>query len=147
MGCLAWSIPFLRNPRRCCKFKLQTAVEDRRHHFFSPHSTTPMSGKLPNYKSSYLLRFHPYPRVKPSARERVIVSLNFISSAAALTTHMVIRPPWKSLTKTLSHLTTGFLHLSCNLPTLTSWGSRYVLNCLSLTPMISGSRQRKAELE
>ncbi|KIM58900.1 hypothetical protein SCLCIDRAFT_1050035 [Scleroderma citrinum Foug A] len=33
------------------------------------------SGKLPNYKSSYLLRFHPYPRVKPSARERVMAAL------------------------------------------------------------------------
>ncbi|KIO11934.1 hypothetical protein M404DRAFT_7200 [Pisolithus tinctorius Marx 270] len=30
------------------------------------------SGKLPNYKSSYLFRFHPYARVKPSARERVM---------------------------------------------------------------------------
>ncbi|KAI6115155.1 hypothetical protein EV401DRAFT_2073768 [Pisolithus croceorrhizus] len=27
------------------------------------------SGKLPNYRSSYLFRFHPYARVKPSARE------------------------------------------------------------------------------
>ncbi|KIM69785.1 hypothetical protein SCLCIDRAFT_19565 [Scleroderma citrinum Foug A] len=33
------------------------------------------SGKLPNYKSSYLLRFHPYPRVRPSARERVMTAL------------------------------------------------------------------------
>ncbi|KAI6142884.1 hypothetical protein BKA82DRAFT_4360720 [Pisolithus tinctorius] len=33
------------------------------------------SGKLPNYKSSYLFRFHPYARVKPSARERVMAVL------------------------------------------------------------------------
>ncbi|KAI6104241.1 hypothetical protein F5141DRAFT_1216771 [Pisolithus sp. B1] len=33
------------------------------------------SGKLPNYKSSYLFRFHPYARVKPSARERVMAAL------------------------------------------------------------------------
>ncbi|KAL4073914.1 hypothetical protein J3A83DRAFT_4371196 [Scleroderma citrinum] len=33
------------------------------------------SGKLPSYRSSYLLRFHPYPRVKPSARERVMAAL------------------------------------------------------------------------
>ncbi|KAI6132310.1 hypothetical protein EDD16DRAFT_1533277, partial [Pisolithus croceorrhizus] len=32
------------------------------------------SGKLPNYKSSYLFRFHPYARVKPSARERVMAA-------------------------------------------------------------------------
>ncbi|KAI6012188.1 hypothetical protein PISMIDRAFT_690252 [Pisolithus microcarpus 441] len=30
------------------------------------------SGKLPNYRSSYLFRFHPYARVKPSARELVM---------------------------------------------------------------------------
>lgn len=29
-------------------------------------------GRLPSYRSSYLLRFHPYARVKPSARERVM---------------------------------------------------------------------------
>ncbi|KIK21399.1 hypothetical protein PISMIDRAFT_681324, partial [Pisolithus microcarpus 441] len=33
------------------------------------------SGKLPNYRSSYLFRFHPYARVKPSARELVMASL------------------------------------------------------------------------
>ncbi|KIM69842.1 hypothetical protein SCLCIDRAFT_19621 [Scleroderma citrinum Foug A] len=33
------------------------------------------SGKLPNYRSSYLLRFHPYPRVKPSACERAMTAL------------------------------------------------------------------------
>ncbi|KAI6045322.1 hypothetical protein EDC04DRAFT_2889108 [Pisolithus marmoratus] len=33
------------------------------------------SGKLPNYRSSYLFRFHPYARVKPSARERVMAAL------------------------------------------------------------------------
>ena len=48
------------------------------------------SGKLPNYRSSYLLRFHPYPRVKPSACERVMVSLIFTWSLAALTTHVLI---------------------------------------------------------
>ena len=31
------------------------------------------TGRLPAYRSSYLLRFHPYPRVKLSARERNIV--------------------------------------------------------------------------
>ncbi|KAI9463005.1 hypothetical protein HD554DRAFT_1046384 [Boletus coccyginus] len=31
-------------------------------------------GRLPAYRSSYLLRFHPYPRTKLSARERVAVS-------------------------------------------------------------------------
>jgi len=31
-------------------------------------------GRLPAYRSSYLLRFHPYPRVKPSTRERVVAS-------------------------------------------------------------------------
>ncbi|KAF8556386.1 hypothetical protein OG21DRAFT_1506660 [Imleria badia] len=29
------------------------------------------TGRLPAYRSSYLLRFHPYPRVKPSTRERI----------------------------------------------------------------------------
>ncbi|KAI6142870.1 hypothetical protein BKA82DRAFT_1000039 [Pisolithus tinctorius] len=29
------------------------------------------SGRLPSYRSSYLFRFHPYTRVRPSARERV----------------------------------------------------------------------------
>lgn len=29
------------------------------------------SGRLPCYRSSYLLRFHPYPRVKPSVQERL----------------------------------------------------------------------------
>ncbi|KAI6115153.1 hypothetical protein EDD16DRAFT_1892796 [Pisolithus croceorrhizus] len=33
------------------------------------------SGKLPNYRSSYLFRFHPYARVKPSARELVMAAL------------------------------------------------------------------------
>ncbi|KAI6132353.1 hypothetical protein EDD17DRAFT_1770422 [Pisolithus thermaeus] len=33
------------------------------------------SGKLPNYRSSYLFRFHPYARVKPSARELVMATL------------------------------------------------------------------------
>ncbi|KAI6003130.1 hypothetical protein EDD15DRAFT_2361014 [Pisolithus albus] len=33
------------------------------------------SGKLPNYRSSYMFRFHPYARVKPSARERVMAAL------------------------------------------------------------------------
>ncbi|KAF8435805.1 hypothetical protein L210DRAFT_3550658 [Boletus edulis BED1] len=31
------------------------------------------TARLPAYRSSYLLRFHPYPRVKPSARERIVV--------------------------------------------------------------------------
>lgn len=45
--------------------------------FFSPSFLryTMDSGKLPNYKSSYLFRFHPYARVKPSARERVMAVL------------------------------------------------------------------------
>ncbi|KAF8552668.1 hypothetical protein OG21DRAFT_1511153 [Imleria badia] len=30
------------------------------------------TGRLPAYRSSYLLRFHPYPRVKPSTRERIV---------------------------------------------------------------------------
>ncbi|KAI6007018.1 hypothetical protein EDD15DRAFT_2358084 [Pisolithus albus] len=33
------------------------------------------SGKLPNYRSSYMFRFHPYARVKPSAREIVMAAL------------------------------------------------------------------------
>ncbi|KAI6045323.1 hypothetical protein EDC04DRAFT_2889109 [Pisolithus marmoratus] len=33
------------------------------------------SGKLPSYKYSYLFRFHPYARVKPSARERTMAVL------------------------------------------------------------------------
>ncbi|KAI6003042.1 hypothetical protein EDD15DRAFT_2360932 [Pisolithus albus] len=33
------------------------------------------SGKLPNYRSSYMYRFHPYARVKPSARELVMATL------------------------------------------------------------------------
>ncbi|KAI6141356.1 hypothetical protein EDD17DRAFT_1880941 [Pisolithus thermaeus] len=33
------------------------------------------SGKLPNYRSSHLFRFHPYARVKPSARELVMATL------------------------------------------------------------------------
>ncbi|KAH7888673.1 hypothetical protein F5I97DRAFT_733447 [Phlebopus sp. FC_14] len=32
------------------------------------------SGKLPCYRSSYLLRFHPYPRTRLSARERVLAA-------------------------------------------------------------------------
>ncbi|KAF8844279.1 hypothetical protein BDN67DRAFT_978184 [Paxillus ammoniavirescens] len=32
------------------------------------------SGRLPAYRSSYLLRFHPYPRVKPSAREMIMAA-------------------------------------------------------------------------
>ena len=31
------------------------------------------TARLPAYRSSYLLRFHPYPRTKLSARERVVV--------------------------------------------------------------------------
>lgn len=31
-------------------------------------------GKLPNHRSLYLLRFHPYARVKPSARERAMAA-------------------------------------------------------------------------
>ncbi|KAI6115148.1 hypothetical protein EDD16DRAFT_1702257 [Pisolithus croceorrhizus] len=33
------------------------------------------SGKAPNYRTSYLFRFHPYARVKPSARELVRATL------------------------------------------------------------------------
>ncbi|KIK21390.1 hypothetical protein PISMIDRAFT_12320 [Pisolithus microcarpus 441] len=33
------------------------------------------SGRLPSYKFSYVFRFHPYARVKPSARERVMAAL------------------------------------------------------------------------
>ncbi|KAI6127881.1 hypothetical protein EDD16DRAFT_1702197 [Pisolithus croceorrhizus] len=33
------------------------------------------SGRLPNYRSSYLFRFHPYARVRPSARELVTATL------------------------------------------------------------------------
>lgn len=33
------------------------------------------SGKLPSYRSSYMFRFHPYARVKPSARELVMATL------------------------------------------------------------------------
>ncbi|KIK18843.1 hypothetical protein PISMIDRAFT_14112 [Pisolithus microcarpus 441] len=32
-------------------------------------------GKLPTYRTSYLLRFHPYERVKPSSRERLMATL------------------------------------------------------------------------
>jgi hypothetical protein len=32
------------------------------------------TARLPAYRSSYLLRFHPYPRVKPSVRERILAS-------------------------------------------------------------------------
>ncbi|KAI6012184.1 hypothetical protein PISMIDRAFT_681333 [Pisolithus microcarpus 441] len=32
-------------------------------------------GKQPTYRTSYLLRFHPYERVKPSSRERVMANL------------------------------------------------------------------------
>ncbi|KIJ18688.1 hypothetical protein PAXINDRAFT_97443 [Paxillus involutus ATCC 200175] len=32
------------------------------------------SGRLPACRSSYLLRFHPYPRVKPSAREMIMAA-------------------------------------------------------------------------
>ncbi|KAF8444628.1 hypothetical protein L210DRAFT_3530368, partial [Boletus edulis BED1] len=39
------------------------------------------TARLPAYRSSYLLRFHPYPRVKPSARERIVVGcLHFFLS-------------------------------------------------------------------
>ncbi|KAI6132591.1 hypothetical protein EDD16DRAFT_1699738 [Pisolithus croceorrhizus] len=34
------------------------------------------SGKLPNNRSSYLIRFHPCARVKPSARELVMAALH-----------------------------------------------------------------------
>ncbi|KAF8841721.1 hypothetical protein BDN67DRAFT_966799 [Paxillus ammoniavirescens] len=30
--------------------------------------------RLPRYRSSYLLRYHPYARVKPSMRERLLAS-------------------------------------------------------------------------
>ncbi|KIJ07864.1 hypothetical protein PAXINDRAFT_173229 [Paxillus involutus ATCC 200175] len=32
------------------------------------------TSRLPSYRSSYLLRFHPYPRVKLSARERILIA-------------------------------------------------------------------------
>ncbi|KAF8841731.1 hypothetical protein BDN67DRAFT_1010395 [Paxillus ammoniavirescens] len=32
------------------------------------------TSRLPSYRSSYLLRFHPYPRVKLSARERILLA-------------------------------------------------------------------------
>ena len=50
------------------------------------------------------------------------------------------RLPWKSL-MTPSRLMMGFLHLSCNLPTLSLWGFIHILNHLLLMPMISGSCQ------
>lgn len=31
------------------------------------------TSRLPAYRFSYLLRFHPYPRAKPSVRERIAV--------------------------------------------------------------------------
>jgi len=32
------------------------------------------TSRLPSYRSSYLLRFHPYPRVKLSVRERILIA-------------------------------------------------------------------------
>ncbi|KAF8131434.1 hypothetical protein EV363DRAFT_1165047, partial [Boletus edulis] len=42
--------------------------------FCYPPNVQMDTARLPAYRSSYLLRFHPYPRVKPSARERIVAS-------------------------------------------------------------------------
>ncbi|KAF8129007.1 hypothetical protein EV363DRAFT_389481 [Boletus edulis] len=42
--------------------------------FCYPPNVQMDTGRLPAYRSSYLLRFHPYPRVKLSARERIVAS-------------------------------------------------------------------------
>ncbi|KAF8135394.1 hypothetical protein EV363DRAFT_1158820 [Boletus edulis] len=42
--------------------------------FYYPPNVQMDTARLPAYRSSYLLRFHPYPRVKPSARERIVAS-------------------------------------------------------------------------
>ncbi|KAF8124433.1 hypothetical protein EV363DRAFT_1178018, partial [Boletus edulis] len=39
--------------------------------FCYPPNVQMDTARLPAYRSSYLLRFRPYPRVKPSARERI----------------------------------------------------------------------------
>ncbi|KAG1757129.1 hypothetical protein EDB19DRAFT_1656001 [Suillus lakei] len=44
----------------------------------SQYSTSNM--RLPSYRTSYLLRFHPYPRVKPSQREIMHAVDNRLSS-------------------------------------------------------------------
>ncbi|KAH0827886.1 hypothetical protein J3R83DRAFT_3515, partial [Lanmaoa asiatica] len=46
-------------------------------HASSPRSCYPFNipmdtGRLPAYRSSYLLRFHPYPRTKQSVREMIM---------------------------------------------------------------------------
>ncbi|KAF8136942.1 hypothetical protein EV363DRAFT_1209269, partial [Boletus edulis] len=42
--------------------------------FYHPPNIEMDTGRLPAYRSSYLLRFHPYPRVKPSTRERIMAA-------------------------------------------------------------------------
>ncbi|KAI6021863.1 hypothetical protein BKA83DRAFT_4494404 [Pisolithus microcarpus] len=60
------------------------------------------SGKLPNYRSSYMFRFHPYARVKPSARERVMAALytdddDLLSDEQCyISSHATVVPEFKS---------------------------------------------------
>ncbi|KIM65063.1 hypothetical protein SCLCIDRAFT_586183 [Scleroderma citrinum Foug A] len=147
-GGLACSILFLRSPGPCCTFKLQIAVEDRRRLFFlrpffgthglrkTPKLQVVLLAQVPSVSKSQAL----FPRESDGK-----AYFHFICSS--VDDPYPDRPPWKSLKRALSRLMTGFLHLSCNLLTLTWWGFIRVLKSLPLTPMISGSRQRKAELE
>ncbi|OJA11421.1 hypothetical protein AZE42_05738 [Rhizopogon vesiculosus] len=50
--------------------------------------------RLPSYRSSYLLRFHPYPRVKLSQREllKQTIDDHFSNQREMLTCHTVDRP-------------------------------------------------------
>lgn len=49
----------------------------------SQYSTSNM--RLPSYRTSYLIRFHPYPRVKPSQREIMVSDTADIISTLFLT--------------------------------------------------------------
>ncbi|KAL4067980.1 hypothetical protein J3A83DRAFT_4374317 [Scleroderma citrinum] len=53
-------------------------------------------GRLSNYRSSYLLRFHPYPRVRPSARERVMVALGAVDKDTVSSHDWISIPSFRS---------------------------------------------------
>lgn len=87
--------------------------------FFFPHSTTHGLRKTPKLQVVLLAQVPSLSKSQTLCARESDGKLIFISSAAALTTRMVIRLLWKSLTRTQSHPTMAFLHLVRNLLTLT----------------------------
>lgn len=55
------------------------------------------SGKLPTYRSLYLFRFHPYARMKPSARERVKAVLYTANDDAVLSDGQCFIPSYPTV--------------------------------------------------